>query len=75
MAGGVRSSMGSSSARHTAAGERARALEFAAAACADLGVRALHREVERTNTGAQRPYRRLGLENQDRFLMTRRRQR
>ena len=46
-------------------------LTFVAAACADLGVRARHLEVARTNTAAQRLYRRARFEDHDRFLLTR----
>ncbi len=37
-----------------------------------LGARALHLEVERANTDAQRLYRRLGFRDHDRYLLTRR---
>jgi ribosomal protein S18 acetylase RimI-like enzyme len=48
------------------------AMELVARACRELGVRALHLEVERDNTGAQALYRRFGFEDHDRYLMTRR---
>lgn len=48
-----------------------RAIETAVAACRELGVEALHLEVERANTGAQGFYRRLGFHDHDRYLMTR----
>ena len=47
------------------------AIEFAIAACPDLGVHALHLEVERYNP-AQRLYRRAGFAAHDRALLTRR---
>jgi ribosomal protein S18 acetylase RimI-like enzyme len=46
------------------------ALEFLSAVCAESGVRALHLEVERHNTNAQRVYRKFGFEDHDRYLMT-----
>jgi ribosomal protein S18 acetylase RimI-like enzyme len=42
-------------------------LEFAAADCATLGVRALHLEVDRGNEGAQRLYDSLGYLRRDRY--------
>jgi len=48
-----------------------RAIEIAEATCRELGVRALHLEVERENTRAQSLYRRLGFADHDRYLMTR----
>jgi ribosomal protein S18 acetylase RimI-like enzyme len=47
-----------------------RALEFLTRVCADNGVRALHLEVERSNTRAQSVYRGFGFEDHDRYLMT-----
>jgi ribosomal protein S18 acetylase RimI-like enzyme len=41
-------------------------------ACRVLGVRALHLEVERTNVGAQRFYHRLGFQDHDRYLLSKR---
>jgi ribosomal protein S18 acetylase RimI-like enzyme len=49
----------------------AAAVEMVAQACAALGVRALHLEVERTNHAAQALYRRFGFEDHDRLMMTR----
>lgn len=43
-----------------------------AAPCREAGVSALHLEVARKNTAAQGFYRRLGFEDHDRYLMTRR---
>ena len=47
-------------------------LAFVEQQCREQGVSALHLEVERKNTGAQAFYRRLGFEDHDRYLMTRR---
>ena len=41
------------------------------AACAELGVRALHLEVDRVNERARNLYLRAGFRDHDRFLMTR----
>jgi ribosomal protein S18 acetylase RimI-like enzyme len=49
-----------------------RAVELAAQACRELGVRALHLEVERANTRAQALYRKQGFVDHDRYLLTRR---
>lgn len=48
-----------------------RAIAKAVEACRELGVPALHLEVERANTGAQGLYRRLGFHDHDRYLLTR----
>lgn len=47
-----------------------RALAFAEEQCRAAGVRALHLEVERANTGAQGLYCRAGFKDHDRYLMT-----
>ena len=47
-----------------------RALRLVEQACRDLGVRALHLEVERVNVAAQALYRRHGFVDHDRCLMT-----
>jgi len=47
-----------------------RALALAAEACRELGVRALHLEVERYKESAQELYRRAGFVDHDRYLMT-----
>jgi ribosomal protein S18 acetylase RimI-like enzyme len=47
-----------------------RALTLAEEECRSAGIRALHLEVERTNTRAQELYRRLGYRDHDRYLMT-----
>jgi GNAT superfamily N-acetyltransferase len=57
-------------AGHRGQGIGARALAFLEDVCRDLGVNALHLEVERSNTVAQQVYRRAGFEDHDRFLMT-----
>ena len=49
-----------------------RALEVAAEVCRTSGARALHLEVERSNTRAQSVYRRTGFADRDYYLMTRR---
>ena len=46
------------------------ALAFVEQACRELGVHALHLEVERENTVAQAVYRKFGFEDQDRYLLT-----
>jgi diamine N-acetyltransferase len=45
-------------------------LSFVEAQCRELGIRALHLEVERANTRAQAVYRRQGFFSHERFLMT-----
>lgn len=47
-----------------------RALEFAQNFCKNIGVRALHLEVDRANTRAQTLYRKAGFVDHDRYLMT-----
>jgi len=49
-----------------------KALAFAEEACHALGVRALHLEVERTNTNAYGVYRKAGFVDHERSLMTKR---
>ena len=46
------------------------AIRFAEGLCRERGVRALHLEVERGNTGAQSVYRRAGFKDHDRYLLT-----
>jgi ribosomal protein S18 acetylase RimI-like enzyme len=48
-----------------------RALALAEETCRELGVNALHLEVEREKTAAQNLYRRAGFVDHDRYLMTR----
>jgi diamine N-acetyltransferase len=57
-------------ASHRGQGVGRRTLAFLEQVCRDLGVNALHLEVERANTVAQGVYRRAGFEDHDRFLMT-----
>ncbi|MET0645664.1 MAG: GNAT family N-acetyltransferase [Pyrinomonadaceae bacterium] len=51
-------------------GAGAAAIRFAEGLCRERGVRALHLEVERSNTGAQSVYRRAGFRDHDRYLLT-----
>lgn len=51
-------------------GVGAAAIRFAEGLCRERGVRALHLEVERENTGAQSVYRRAGFVDHDRYLLT-----
>jgi ribosomal protein S18 acetylase RimI-like enzyme len=59
-------------ASHRGMGVGRAALRFAEAACRNLGVRALHLEVERANVTAQNLYRKAGFDDHDRYLMTKR---
>jgi GNAT superfamily N-acetyltransferase len=45
-------------------------LGFLAAVCQENGIKALHLEVERKNTAAQRAYQKFGFADHDRYLMT-----
>ena len=45
-------------------------MAFVEGASRDLGVNALHLEVERTNVTGQSLYRKAGFEDHDRYLMT-----
>ncbi len=47
-----------------------RAIELAAKESRSLGIKALHLEVERKNTKAQRFYHKIGFEDHDRYLLT-----
>jgi len=47
-----------------------RAMEIVERTCEELGIRALHLEVERRNTKAQQLYRSRGFKDHDRYLMT-----
>ena len=49
-----------------------RSLQFIEDVCRELGVKALHLEVERANTRAQAVYRKGGFVAHDRYLMTKR---
>lgn len=55
--------------RHQGVGTRA--MQFVIEACHDLGVQALHLEVERHNSAAQALYRAFGFTDHDRYLLTR----
>ena len=46
------------------------ALAFVEQVCRELGVHALHLEVERANTAAHAVYRKFGFEDHDRYLLT-----
>ncbi len=48
----------------------ASAIRFAEGVRRERGVRALHLEVERANTGAQSVYRKAGFKDHDRYLLT-----
>ena len=48
-----------------------KAIEFVLEMCPELGIHALHLEVERTNTAGQALYRKFGFEDHGRYLMTR----
>jgi GNAT superfamily N-acetyltransferase len=54
--------------RHQGIGKRA--MQFAEVACRELGVHALHLEVERHNLAAQQLYRQSGFEDHERYLMS-----
>lgn len=56
---------------HRSRGAGAAAMRFLDSACRELGVHAVHLEVERVNTTAQGLYRKFGFEDHDRYLMTR----
>ena len=58
-------------ASHRNLGIGTKAIQFALEACPELGIQALHLEVERSNAAAQALYRKFGFEDHDRFLMTR----
>lgn len=45
-------------------------LELAEAVCREEGIRALHLEVDRVNTRAQKVYRQAGFRDHDRYLLT-----
>jgi ribosomal protein S18 acetylase RimI-like enzyme len=58
-------------AAHRGQGIGRAALRVAETACAELGIQALHLEVERVNTNAQAVYRKAGFVDHDRYLLTR----
>jgi GNAT superfamily N-acetyltransferase len=59
-------------ARYRHQGVGTKTVQFVLEACRELGIHALHLEVERTNIAGQALYRKFGFENHDRHLMTRR---
>ena len=46
------------------------AIKFVESACPELGVQAVHLEVDRKNTAAQSLYRQVGFQDHERYLMT-----
>jgi GNAT superfamily N-acetyltransferase len=56
---------------HRRQGIGTQAFAFLETACRELGVRALHLEVEHRNTAARQFYRSVGFHDQERHLMTR----
>jgi GNAT superfamily N-acetyltransferase len=59
-------------ASHRGQGIGKTAMRFIDEKCRELGVNALHLEVERENIAAQKLYRRFGFADHDRYLMTKR---
>lgn len=57
-------------ASHRGKGVGTKVMEFVEAASRELGINALHLEVERANVPAQNLYRKVGFEDHDRYLMT-----
>jgi GNAT superfamily N-acetyltransferase len=57
-------------AEYRSQGYGRRALDFLSRVCLELGIKALHLEVERENTRAQAVYREFGFKDHDRYLMT-----
>jgi len=55
---------------HRGRGVGRETMRFLDGVCRELGVRALHLEVERANTAAQRLYRTFGFADHDRYLLT-----
>ena len=55
---------------HRGRGIGTKAIEFVEGECRELGVNALHVEVERGNKAGQGLYRKKGFEEHDRYLMT-----
>lgn len=47
------------------------AIQFVLEACPELGIHAMHLEVERTNIAGQALYSKFGFENKGRYMMTR----
>lgn len=59
-------------ASHRGRGIGTQVINFLSDVCRELGIQALHLEVERDNTIAQGVYRKAGFADHDRYLMTRR---
>jgi ribosomal protein S18 acetylase RimI-like enzyme len=57
-------------AGHRGQGIGSQVMKFVETACQELGINALHLEVERANTAAQDLYRKFGFADHDRILMT-----
>jgi Acetyltransferases len=57
---------------HRKQGIGKKAINLAVQTCRQMGIEALHLEVEHNNTNAQSVYRRLGLKDHSRYLMTKR---
>jgi ribosomal protein S18 acetylase RimI-like enzyme len=55
---------------HRKQGIGKQAIDLAIQTCRDMGIAALHLEVEHDNTNAQSVYRRLGFKDHSRYLMT-----
>ncbi|HEY9606955.1 MAG TPA: GNAT family N-acetyltransferase [Allocoleopsis sp.] len=55
---------------HRRQGVGRKTIQFVEGVCPSLGIQALHIEVERNNTAAQRFYRKVEFEDQDSYLMT-----
>lgn len=55
---------------HRRRGAGRETMRFLDGVCRELGVRALHLEVERANTAAQGLYRKFGFADHDRYLLT-----
>jgi ribosomal protein S18 acetylase RimI-like enzyme len=60
------------SVSHRSKGIGTKIIKFVEEVCRDLEVRALHLEVERANTKAQAFYHKVGFEDHDRYLLTKR---
>jgi GNAT superfamily N-acetyltransferase len=57
-------------ASHRNRGVGTKAMQFVLDQCLDLGIHALHLEVERSNVAGQALYQNAGFEDHDRYLMT-----
>lgn len=56
--------------RHRGQGIGTRSMQFVENICPELGIQALHLEVDKNNTKAQSLYRQVGFQDHDRYLMT-----